>query len=163
MDDEECAISQLGQRDAYNKLIIQQYSANSSCSLTYYIMLTYYSLSICQATGKQTAPPLLKLHTTGTILDAPTKVDSIIYTLRKRPIVINLSPHIPYDLTNVISCHAILLMHYPWRMHGEKHLALSEAVTTVKVIMQNDMFPNYIKEILDQYIATSDVQDNESI
>ena len=54
-------------------------------------------------------------------------------------------------------------MHYPWRMHGEKDLVLSEAVTTVKIIMQNDMFPNYIKETLDQYIATSDVQDNESI
>ena len=63
MDDEECTISQginsqLGQRVAYNKLIIKQYSTNFSCFLTYYIMLTYYSLSICQATGKQqvTAP-----------------------------------------------------------------------------------------------------------
>ena len=129
-------------------------------------MLTYYSLSIRGATGKQqvTAPPLLKLHTTGTILDAPNKfrVDSIIYTLKKRPIVINLSPHIPYDLTNEISCHSILLMHYPWPMDGEVGLVLSEAITSVKNIMQNDMFPNYIKETLDKYITTSDVQENEN-
>jgi len=99
MDDEECAIShgihsKLGRRDAYK----QQYSTYSSCFITYYIMLTYYSLSIRGTTGKQqvTAPPLLKLHTTGTILDEPIKfrVDSIIYTLRKRPTIINLSPHI---------------------------------------------------------------------
>jgi len=171
MDDEECAISQgiksqLGQRDAYNKLIMQQYSTYSSCFITYYTMLTYYSLSIRQATGKQqvTAPPLLKLHKTGCILDAPTKfrVDSIIYTLKRRPCVINLSPHIPYDLTNEISCHSILLMHYPWPMHGEVGLVLSEAITSVKNIMQNDMFPNYIKETLDKYITTSDVQENEN-
>jgi hypothetical protein len=72
-------------------------------------MLTYYSLSIRGTTVKQqvTVPKLLQLHTTGSILDAPTKfrVDSIIYTLKKRPIVINLNPHIPYDLTNEISCH----------------------------------------------------------
>ena len=101
MEDEECAVlngiqSQLGRRDAYNKLIKQQHLTYSSCFITYYIMLTYYSLSIRGATGKQqvTAPPLLKLHTTGTILDAPIKfrVDSIIYTLKKRPIVINLIP-----------------------------------------------------------------------
>ena len=69
MDDEECAIShgihsQLRQRDAYNKLTKQQYSAYSSCFTTYHIMLTYYSLSISGATGKQqvTAPPLYWMH-----------------------------------------------------------------------------------------------------
>jgi len=95
--------TQLGQRDAHYKLVNQQYSTYSSCFITYYIILTYYSLSIRGTTVKQqiTAPPLLQLHTAGSILDAPTKfrVTSIIYTLKKRPIVINLSPHIPYDLT----------------------------------------------------------------
>ena len=58
MDDEECAISnginsQLGQRDAYKILVNQQYSTYSSCFITYYIMLTYYSLSIRGTTVKQ--------------------------------------------------------------------------------------------------------------
>ena len=65
-------------------------------------MLTYYTLSIRGTTVKQqiTAPPLLQLHSTGSILDAPNKfrVDSIIYTLKKRPVVINLSPHIVINL-----------------------------------------------------------------
>ena len=85
----------------------------------------------------------------------------IIYTLKKRPIVINLSPHIPYDLTNEISCHSILLMHFPWSLQGEAALVLSETITSVKNILKNDMFPNYIKETLDKYIANSDVQENE--
>ncbi len=37
-----------------------------------------------------------------------------------------------------------------------------EAITSVKNILQNDMFPNYIKETLDKYIANSDVQENEN-
>jgi hypothetical protein len=48
-----CDITWLGQRDAYNKLNEQQYPTYSSCFITYYIMLTYYSLSIRETTGKQ--------------------------------------------------------------------------------------------------------------
>ena len=65
VEDDECAVlngiqSQLGRRDAYSKLIKQQYLTYSSCFITYYIILTYYSLSIRATTGKQlvTAPPL---------------------------------------------------------------------------------------------------------
>ena len=83
-----------------------------------------------------------------------------MYILKKRPIVINLSPHIPYDLTNEISCHSILLMHNPWPVQGEVALVLSEAIASVKNLLTNDMFPNYIKETLDKYIASSDVQEN---
>jgi hypothetical protein len=72
-------------------------------------------------------------------------VDSIIYTLKKKPIVINLSPHIPYDLTNETSCYSILLMHHPWPKDGETGLVLSEAIISVKNLLQTDMFPNYIK------------------
>jgi len=74
-------------------------------------------------------------------------VDNIIYILKKRHIVISLSPHIPYDLTNEISCHSILLMHYPWPMHGEMGLASSEALDSDKnlvhnhMLLHNDMFP----------------------
>ena len=156
MEDDECAVlngiqSQLGRRDAYNKLVKQQHLTYSTCFITYYIMLTYYSLSIRATTGKNlvTAPPLLKLDTTGKILDAPTKfrVDNIIYILKKRPIVINLSPHIPYDLTNEISCHSILLMHYPWPMHGEMGLVLSEAIDSVKNLLHNEIYQRNIGEI----------------
>jgi len=54
-------------------------------------------------------------------------------------------------------------MHYPWPMDGEVGLVLSEAITTVKSIMQNDMFPKYTKETLDKYIATSNIKINEYI
>ena len=52
-------------------------------------------------------------------------------------------------------------MHYPWPMHGEMGLVLSEAIDSVKNLLHNDMFPNYIKETLEKYIATSDVENNE--
>jgi hypothetical protein len=47
-------------------------------------------------------------------------------------------------------------------MNGEVGLVLSEAITSVKNLMQNDMFPSYIKETLDKYITSSDVQENEN-
>jgi hypothetical protein len=53
-------------------------------------------------------------------------------------------------------------MHYPWPMDGEVGLVLSEAITSVKSLLRNDMFPNYIKETLEKYIAYSDVQENEN-
>ena len=84
-------------------------------------------------------------------------MDNIIYI-----IVINLSPHIPYDLTNEISCHSILLMHYPWPMHGELGLVLSEAIDSVKNLLQNGMFPDYIKVTLEKYITTSDAEKDEN-
>jgi len=72
MKDEGCELlngiqSQLGRRYAYNKLLKQQHLAYSSCFITYFIMLTYYSLSIRATTGKQqvAAHPSLKLDTTG--------------------------------------------------------------------------------------------------
>jgi hypothetical protein len=139
MDDEDSALSnsihsQLGQRDAFSKLIKQQYNTFSSCNIAYFIMLTYYSLSIYRHTAKKLLlpPPLLKLHTTGRILDAPTKfrIDGIVYTLKKRPVVINLSPHIPYDPINEKSCFSLLLMHYP--LNGESAIVVSESINKVK-------------------------------
>ena len=46
-------------------------------------------------------------------------------------------------------------------MHGEMGLVLSEAIDSVKKLQHNDMFPNFIKETLEKYIATSDVENNE--
>jgi len=53
-------------------------------------------------------------------------------------------------------------MRFPWSLQGEAALVLSETITPVKNILKNDMFPNYIKETLDKYIAYSDVQENEN-
>lgn len=80
-------------------------------------------------------------------LDAPTKfrIDGIVYTLKKRPVVINLSPHIPYDPINEKSCFSLLLMHYPWPVHGESAIVVSESINKVKNLLQNDLFPHYIK------------------
>ena len=91
MDDDDSAFSnslqsQLGQRDAYNSLIKQQYKSFCSCNITFYIMLTYYSLSNYRPNAKQVVqfPSLLKLNPTGEIIDAPNKfrVDSIVFTLK---------------------------------------------------------------------------------
>jgi hypothetical protein len=171
MDDEDSALSnsihsQLGQRDAFNKLIKQQYNTFSSCNITYFIMLTYYSLSIYRHTAKKLLlpPPLLKLHTTGRILDAPTKfrIDGIVYTLKKRPVVINLSPHIPYDPINEKSCFSLLLMHYPWPLNGELAIVVSESINKVKNLLQNDLFPHYIKQTLDKYNVNLELEHTQN-
>ena len=160
MDDDDSAFSnslqsQLGQRDAFNSLIKQQYKLYSSCNITFYIMLTYYSLSTYRPNAKQVVPfpSLLKLHPTGEIIDAPNKfrVDSIVFTLKKRPVVINFSPHIPYDPTNERSCFSILLMHYPWPNDGEMAILVGDCISRVKLLVSNDLFPQYIKDTLEKY------------
>lgn len=39
---------------------------------------------------------------------------SLLFTMRQQPRIINLSPHIPINVKDERSCHAILLMHVPW-------------------------------------------------
>ena len=52
-------------------------------------------------------------------------------------------------------------MHYPWPTDGEKALSLGTPIHKVKLLLENDMFPVYIKQTLDKYISKSDSDTEE--
>ena len=42
------------------------------------------------------------------------QIDNVIYTLKRKPAVVNLCPYVPIDEKSERSCYSILLLHTPW-------------------------------------------------
>lgn len=152
--------SQLGRRRAYQQLVQQQRAEFSGeCTITFFTMLTYFSLNPPAATRVYTSPPLLELDKTGKPTNAPKtfKVGDVVFSLKKQPVVVNLTPHIPLDYTEERSCYAVLLLHYPWPLAGEADLLhpYSTAVDALQYVVGQNLFSDYVLPAL-QFINKSE-------
>lgn len=131
--------SNMGRRNAYNALMLQQRQDHGTCYITFFCLLTYNSLKKAptEKSKRSKAPLLMTLNSTGTheinyikyhkhiiillfqiiiigeIQNAPQKfqVGEIVYGRYRRPIVVNMSPFVPIDDIDERSCYSILLMH----------------------------------------------------
>lgn len=146
--------SQLGRRKAYEELVKQQRSDYQGCCyITFYLLLTYYSLNV--ATNYKTVappPPLLKLDKQGHITNAPDnfQIGTTRYTLKNKAAIVNLSPHIAIDAFEEKSCYSTILLHYPWPLEGEQYILApySSAVQAYHAMMENDLLPSYVTPTL---------------
>mmetsp|Transcript_16691 Transcript_16691/g.28000 ORF Transcript_16691/g.28000 Transcript_16691/m.28000 type:complete len:952 (-) Transcript_16691:144-2999(-) len=154
--------SQLGRRNAYSILCNQQrFTYNGVCHITFYILLTYYSLNNPTPTDRNrpSPPPLLLLATDGSIVDPPSKfvIDNISFALKRNQAVINLSPAPAYDPADERSCYATLLMHLPWPPGGESNLlgTFDSSIPALDYHLKHNNFPTYVMPAL-QRIADSE-------
>ena len=142
--------SALGKRQAYELLMCQQRESNGGiCHITFFSLLTSYSLSPAK-TKVFPSPPLLALNCEGIIiLNSSTKkfnVGEIVYTRHKKDCVINLCPHIPVNDTDERSCYSTLLVHTPWPIEGEQSIlrGFSSAIECLRALGLRNEIPEYV-------------------
>lgn len=159
--------SHFGKRDAYGKLSEYMWNTYGECHITFYKMIENYNCTL-QGDNKQSLPKpsLIKLDNSGSIIDDTAErepatertsnkrflLDGIIFNRRKKKAVINLCPYVSTDLTNETSCYAILLLHVPWPLEGEK--AIVDQIKAVKYLCdlreKENGLPTYVKPLLDR-------------
>ena len=161
--------SALGKRRAYGLLMCQQRETNDGlCNITFFSLLTSYSLS--QAKIKVfPSPPLLELDSEGIIiLKSSTKkfmVDEIVFTRTKKDCVINLCPHIPVNDNDERSCYSTLLLHTPWPIEGEQSIlrSFSSAIECLRALEIRNEIPEYVQYTLQLSHNSELIRDNVGV
>lgn len=90
------------------------------------------------------------------------QIGEIVYTLYKRPIVVNMCPFVPIDDIDERSCYSILLMHTPWPEGGEHQLIPEDhtAVSQLRRITIHKMLPEYVQPMLRKIQTSQDLREN---
>jgi hypothetical protein len=157
MDDEDCVFqrgagTQLGRRQAYQCFVEQQRNKYGACHVTFYLLLTYFSLNISATKKRHSEPPLLLIDEKGEITTEIQKfqIGDTRYVRKATAVVVNLSPFLPLNHFEENSCFMNLLMHHPWPMGGEKNLAEEQhtVVDQFAYLLDNELFPQYIMKAL---------------
>ena len=164
--------SNLGRRLAYETLVYQQRKmSNGVCNVSYYSLLTSYSISLNKSQKKcdLKSPPLLVIDKYGIILKSSGtnkfKINETIYTRLRKDTVVNLCPYVPINHCDEVSCYSNLLMHLPWPMDGELSL-IPDGLSSIQyyaVVLDQNLFPEYVKCTLEKYQHSDIIRKNVGI
>ena len=161
--------SNLGRRRAYEILACQQrINYNGICNVTYYSLLTSYTISIDRTNNKSNVkgPPLLVLDKYGIIVNSSGTnkfiVDRAVYTRLRKDTVVNLCPYVPINHCDEVSCYSNILMHLPWPLAGELCLipvGLS-SIQYYAIVLDLNLFPEYVKCTLEKFQHSDVIRKN---
>ena len=164
--------SNLGRRNAYESLAFQQrMNFEGVCFVTYYSLLTFYTISVDRNKNKSKVkcPPLLTLDKYGIIMNSVGTnkfiINGTICTRLRKDTVVNLCPYVPINHCDEVSCFSNLLMHLPWSLGGELCLipiGLS-ATQFYAVVPEQNLFPEYVKCTLEKFQHSDIIRKNVGI
>lgn len=164
--------SNLGRRNAYEYLALQQRTDfKGVCFVTYYSLLTSYTISVDRNKNKSMVkcPPLLTLDKYGIIMNSVGTnkfiINGTIYTRLRKDTVVNLCPYVPMNHCDEVSCFSNLLMHLPWPLGGESCLipvGLS-ATQFYAVVLEQNLFPEYVQCTLEKFQHSDIIRKNVGI
>ena len=164
--------SNLGRRNAYEYLALQQRTDfNGVCFVTYYSLLTSYSIGVDRTKNKSKVkcPPLLTLDKYGIITNSVGTnkfiINGMIYTRLRKDTVVNLCPYVPINHCDEVSCFSNILMHLPWPLGGEScviPIGLS-ATQFYAVVLEQNLFPEYVKCTLEKFQNSDIIRKNVGI
>jgi hypothetical protein len=111
--------TQIGLRNAYAALVLQQISKHAACHITFFVMVTMYTLKPTTAArnmslAAEVEVPLLELsNSTASLNNAPKTfvINNVTYTKRRKDAAVNLCPHVPISEACETSCYSNLLLH----------------------------------------------------
>ena len=161
--------SNLGRRLAYETLVYQQRKmSNGVCNVSYYSLLTSYSIShdMSQKKSNLKSPPLLVIDKYEIILNSSGTnefiINETIYTRLRKDTVVNLCPYVPINHCDEVSCYSNLLMHLPWPLDDELSLipvGLS-SLQYYSLVRDQNLFPEYVKCTFEKYQHSDIIRKN---
>ena len=161
--------SNLGRRRAYEILACQQrINYDGICNVTYYSLLTSYTISIDKTKNKSNVkgPPLLVLDKYGIIVNSSGTnkfiVDRALYTRLRKDTVVNLCPYVPINHCDEVSCFSNILMHLPWPLAGELRL-IPVGLSSIQyyvIVLDLNLFPEYVKCTLEKFQHSDVIRKN---
>jgi len=130
--------SHIGKRDAYSAFLkYNQDNYGSLGKVTYFALRTSYTtklrtlddedqpIQVSKSTKIQELDHLLKIDDKTGFIDLSEKsfyVGSYIFSRRRKPAVIHLSPHVPVSDMDERSAFSVLLLHHLWPTCSDKEL-----------------------------------------
>jgi hypothetical protein len=167
--------TQTGRRVAYHTLVKQQRqldavgeigSTTSPPLVTFFQMLTHFSLNRVSDTRVNVPPPRLIFDVSGLpdLSSGRFVINKIGYTLKKKPVILCLAPFVPVDTSEERSCFSLLLLHLPWPDTGEAGLLAQHgnAVVAYHAAMQHGLFPPYVVNAIAESAKSQTLADSSA-